>query len=65
MGRASPRKVHRYSLEFKRQAVKLSQLEASRSRLWLTPWIFIPSCCRDGGKKCATAIFEGRVEWRL
>ena len=27
MGRASPRKVHRYSLEFKRQAVKLSQLE--------------------------------------
>ena len=27
MGRASPRKIHRYSLEFKRQAVKLSQLE--------------------------------------
>ena len=27
MGRVSPRKVHRYSLEFKRQAVKLSQLE--------------------------------------
>ena len=27
MGRASPRKVHRYSLAFKRQAVKLSQLE--------------------------------------
>ena len=27
MGRASPRKMHRYSLEFKRQAVKLSQLE--------------------------------------
>jgi transposase len=27
MGRASPRKIHRYSPEFKRQAVKLSQLE--------------------------------------
>ena len=27
MGRASPRKVHRDSLEFKRQAVKLSDLE--------------------------------------
>ena len=27
MGRASPRKVHRYNLEFKRQAVRLSQLE--------------------------------------
>jgi transposase-like protein len=27
MGRVSPRKVHRYSLEFKRQAVNLSQLE--------------------------------------
>ena len=27
MGRASPRRIHRYSLEFKRQAVKLSQLE--------------------------------------
>ena len=27
MGRASPRKIHRYSLEFKRQAVKLSQLD--------------------------------------
>ncbi len=27
MGRASPRKIHRYSLEFKCQAVKLSQLE--------------------------------------
>jgi transposase len=27
MGPASPRKIHRYSLEFKRQAVKLSQLD--------------------------------------
>ncbi len=27
MGRASPRRIHRYSLEFKRQALKLSQLE--------------------------------------
>jgi len=27
MGRASPRRIHRYSLEFKRQAVKLSQLD--------------------------------------
>ena len=27
MGRASPRGIHRYSLEFKRQAVKLSQLD--------------------------------------
>jgi hypothetical protein len=27
MGRASPSKVQRYSLEFKRQAMKLSKLE--------------------------------------
>ena len=32
MGRAGPRKVHCDSLEFKRQAVKLSDLDASRCR---------------------------------
>ena len=32
MGRANSKKIHRYSLEFKRQAVKLSQLDGVEVR---------------------------------
>ncbi len=43
MGRPiGPKKVHRYSMEFKLTAVKLSGMPGT------------PSCCRGGGKRCAT-----------
>jgi transposase len=64
MGRASRRRIHRYSLEFKRQAVKLSQLEgvevqAVADALDIHPFMLSRS------RRCATASCEGRVGKRL
>ena len=37
--RLSPKKLPRYSLEFKRKAVKLTQIRGWRCRPWRRPWI--------------------------
>lgn len=54
MPRAGPRKVHRYSLEFKLKTVKLSQLKGVEVQAVATPLRFIRSCCRGGGRRHAT-----------
>ena len=55
MPRAGPKKVHRYSLEFKLKAVKLSQLEGVDLQAVADASRFTPSCCRAGGTKLPTS----------
>ena len=51
MGKQAPRKVYRYSDDFKAQAVRLSELPGSKCKKWPKRLPFIPSCCLVGVSK--------------
>ncbi len=59
MPRAGPRKVQRYSLEFKLKAVKLSQLKGVQVQAVADALEIHRSCCRSGGKRRGRACCAG------
>jgi transposase len=61
MARAGPRKVHRYSLEFKRQAVRLSQLEGVQVQAVADALAIHPFMLSKWRKEAREGRLRGRV----